>query len=83
MGYYFIQNDGQKDFITHEENEASYIFNFCNELYITDNVEWANRVGANETTKEAAQEYVDAVTFGQVYGEESSTPGEPVILIVP
>jgi hypothetical protein len=56
MGYYFVQNDGQKDFITHEENEASYIFNFCNELYITDNVEWANRVGANETTKEAAQE---------------------------
>lgn len=83
MGYYFIQNDGQKDFITHEENEASYIWNFLNELYITDNIEWVNRVGAQETTKEAAQEYVDALTAGQVYGEESSTPGEPVIYIVP
>jgi hypothetical protein len=83
MGYYFAHNTGEKGFITYEENATLYIWNFLDELYITDNIEWVNKVGAQETTKEAAQEYVDALTAGQVYGPDSSDPGAPIVYVVP
>ena len=55
LKYYTIANSGEKDFVTHEDNAIAYIENFPANIWVTENAEWAQRVGATETTKELAQ----------------------------
>jgi len=63
LKYYIIANSGEKDFVTHEDNAIAYVENFPADIWVTENTEWAQRVGATETTKEAAQtrlnDYID------------------------
>ena len=58
MKYYIVENTG-KGFITAEENETSFIKNVYNDIYETDNEEWANRVGAIELSEEELQYFRD------------------------
>jgi hypothetical protein len=63
LKYYIIDNPGEKDFVTYEDNAIAYIENFPANIWVTENTEWAQRVGATETTKESAQtllnDYID------------------------
>jgi hypothetical protein len=60
MQYYTAVNTGY-GFITHEDNERSYIEEFPGQLYITENNQiWADRVGAIAKTKAEAQAICDA-----------------------
>jgi len=55
LKYYIITNPGEKGFVTHEDNAIAYVGNFPANIWVTENTEWAQRVGATETTKESAQ----------------------------
>jgi hypothetical protein len=72
--YYIIANTGKKDFVSYEDNQISPIENFPADIWVTENVEWAQKVGAVETTKEIAQtrlnDYIDYLR--SIY--EQSTP---------
>jgi len=63
LKYYIIANTGKKDFITYQDNEIYPILGFPTDIWVTENTEWAQRVGAIEITKETAQtqlnEYID------------------------
>ena len=52
MHYYQVTNTGEAGFVTHEENEISYVNNFIQDIWVTENTDWAARVGATEITKE-------------------------------
>lgn len=56
--YYQIENWGH-GFITHEDMERAYIGGYPGDIWVTENVQWAERVGAIEKTKEEAQAIVD------------------------
>jgi len=58
MKYYIVENTG-KGFITSEDNENSIIINVYNNIYQTNNEEWANRVGAIEISEEELQYFRD------------------------
>jgi hypothetical protein len=79
MAYYQATNTG-KGFITHQENEVSHIAEFPADLWLTENTEWAARVGAVLKTKVEAQALVDAAIAGQVYPERHPNAGEQIIL---
>jgi hypothetical protein len=74
LKYYIIANSGEKDFVTYEDNIIAYVENFPDDIWVTENTAWAERVGATETTKEAAQtrlnDYIDYLRFTYV----QSTP---------
>jgi hypothetical protein len=55
LKYYIIADSGEKGFVTHEDNAIAYVENFPANIWVTENTEWAQRVGATETTKESAQ----------------------------
>ena len=60
MKYYTATYTG-KGFITHEDNESSLVNGYPSaDVWLTDNTDWAVRVGAVEITKEEAQALVDA-----------------------
>jgi hypothetical protein len=63
LRYYIIVNTGEKDFVTYEENQTSLVSGYPADVWVTENTEWAQRVGAVKTTKEDAQtrlnEYID------------------------
>jgi hypothetical protein len=82
MAYYQATNTG-KGFITHEENEVAHVAGYPADLWLTENTEWATRVGAVPKTKVEAQALVDAAIAGQVYPEGHPNAGEQFILILP
>ena len=49
--YYQVENYGH-GFITHQENETAHIAGFPGNIWVTENVSWAQRVNAVEKTKE-------------------------------
>ena len=60
MKYYTATYTG-KGFITHGDNESSLVNGYPSaDVWLTDNTDWAVRVGAVEITKEEAQALVDA-----------------------
>ena len=83
MHYYYIINPGVKDWITHEDNELAHVANYPGDVWVTENVDWAARVGAEEKTKEEAQALVDAVINEAIanWTPESGRPQpQPIIL---
>lgn len=62
MLYFQIQDPGTKDWITHTDNEYSHISGYPGSIWVTElNQAWADRVGANSLTYQAAQDIVDAI----------------------
>ena len=82
MAYYQVENTGL-GFITHEDNEISHVAGFPANIWVTENVTWATRVGAVEKTKEEAQALVDASIAGQVYPEGSENEGQQIVVTLP
>lgn len=82
MAYYQATNTG-KGFITHEENQSAHISGYPGDVWITENSNWALRVGAVQKTKEEAQSLVNAAILGNVYPEGHPNAGQQVILILP
>ena len=76
--YYRIENYGH-GFITHEENESSHIAGYPGNIWVTENMSWAQRVNAVEKTKEEAQLIVDAAVT-QSYVPPNSTTPPPIVL---
>lgn len=64
MNYYQVTNTG-KGFITHEDHELSPITQFPGEIWGTDNIAWAERVGATLITLEEAQTIVNTILQSQ------------------
>lgn len=87
MRYFRATNTG-KGFITHEDNEASYIQGHLADIYTTDNEDWARRVGALEVTIEIAQEHIDdfidaeELVYPEDY-EDESLRGQPLVYTLP
>ena len=82
MAYYQVENTGL-GFITHEDNEAAHIAGFPADIWVTENIAWATRVGAVEITKEEAQALVDASIAGQVYLGGSESEGQQIVVTLP
>jgi hypothetical protein len=59
MNYYQIDNPGIKNWITYEDNEIAKITQYPPNIWVTENIEWAQRVGATELSKDNAQMIVD------------------------
>lgn len=91
MHYYQIDNPGIKDWITHEDNQTHPIVQYPPNIWVTENTEWAERVGAAELTKEQAQTvsdiYVDELRVeweACMSGSQPETCGpEPPYFILP
>lgn len=82
MKYYQAINTGP-GFITHDDNQASHVSGYPGDIWVTDNVDWATRVGAIEKTKEEAQAIVDSAINGAIYPEENPLAGQPVLITLP
>lgn len=82
MAYYQVINTG-KGFITHSENEENHIAGYPGDVWITENITWATRVGAILKTKIEAQELVDTALVDTVYREGHPDVGQQVVLILP
>jgi hypothetical protein len=82
MAYYHAVNTGL-GFITHEENESTHIAGYPADIWITENTEWAARVGAIEKTKEEAQALINVELEGQTYPEDHELAGQQVVLTLP
>ncbi len=76
--YYQVENYGH-GFITHQENEMAHIAGFPGNIWVTENVSWAQRVNAVEKTKEEAQTIVD-VAVASSYTPPNSTTPPPIVL---
>jgi hypothetical protein len=82
MTYYKATNTG-KGFITHSENEENHIAGYPSDIWITENISWAERVGAIPLTKEEAQSMVDESISGLVYPERHLKFGQPIVITLP
>ena len=82
MGYFHITNTG-KGFITHAENEAAHISGYPGDIWVTENTDWALRVGATEKSKEEAQALVNVAISGLVYEENHRLAGQQIIVTLP
>ena len=84
MHYYQITNPGTKDWITHNDNELAHISEYPGNIWVTENTEWASRVGATELTQAEAQTVVDNViiTAQSNWTPESGEP-YPELIILP
>lgn len=70
MHYYQITNPGTANWISHEDNQIAQISQYGNDIWVTENTAWAERVGATELTKEQAQTICDTqVTEARVIWE--------------
>lgn len=81
MAYFLKESTGLEGFITHQDNELAHIAGYPGDIWVTENTTWAQRVGAQELTKEEAQAIVDAAVSA------SNVPippyVEPVQIILP
>lgn len=82
MAYYQSINTG-KGFITHTENESAHIAGYPANIWVTENVTWATRVGAVAKTKIEAQALIDAAISGSVYPAGHKNAGEQVVVTLP
>lgn len=57
--YYQIENWGE-GFITHNDMEIAPINGYPGNIWVTDNIQWAQRVNAIEKSREEAKQIVDA-----------------------
>jgi len=79
LKYYQIENWGH-GFITHEDMELAHISGYPGDIWVTENTQWANRVGAIEKTKEEAQSIVDqAILENWVEPQSPITPPEIIL----
>jgi len=76
--YYQAENYG-KGFITHEDSERSPISGYPGNIWVTENFEWAERVGAVEKTKEEAQAIVDTSVSASYVALEPTTPTQVIL----
>jgi hypothetical protein len=76
--YYQANNYGH-GFITHEENELAHIAGYPGNIWVTENVAWAQRVNAIEKTKQEAQAIVDEA-IAQSYSPPNTNEPNQVIL---
>ena len=81
LKYYQAENYGV-GFITHEDSERSPISGYPGNIWVTENVQWAERVGAVEKTKQEAQAIVDTAV-SEANTEPVNTPTEPVAIVLP
>jgi len=83
MKYYQAVNYG-KGFITHEDNERCYISGWPGDIWVSlTNDEWAQRVNAQEKTREQAQAIVDAAVSGSVYPPDHPDAGQQIVVTLP
>lgn len=82
MAYFVAENTG-KGFITHDDNASSHVSGHPGNVWVTENIAWATRVGAVSKTKEEAQALVDAAIAGQTYQEGSENAGQQVVVTLP
>jgi hypothetical protein len=82
MAYYKASKTG-KGFITHSENEENHIAGYPSDIWITENISWAHRVGAIPLTKEEAQSIIDESISGLVYPERHLKSGQPIVITLP
>lgn len=91
MQYYTAINYGY-GFITHEDNQRSYIQGFPGDIWTTENNQiWADRVGAISLTKTEAQIICDAAITPTIKEWETCVSGstpwlcgpEPQYIILP
>jgi hypothetical protein len=83
MLYFQIENPGIKGWISHEDSKKFQISQYIGNIWVTENREWAARVGATELTYEEAQAIVDEqIAIDQSnWDPESGDPyPEPIIL---
>jgi hypothetical protein len=76
--YYQVHNYGH-GFITHEDNQMAHIAGYPGNIWVTENVAWAQRVNAIEKTKEEAQAIVDEAVANSYTQPENAIP--PQILL--
>ena len=77
MHYYQITNPGTVNWITHEDNQVAHISQYGSDIWVTENTEWATRVGATELTKDQAQTVCDAeVTEARIAWEACRASAE-------
>lgn len=81
LKYYTATNTG-KGFITHEDNANQHVAGHPGELWSTENVEWADRVGAEEKTLEEAQAIISASIDG-LFFEEGELSGSALTYDLP
>ena len=77
--YYAAKKTG-KGIMTHEDNEKSHVSGWPGEVWVTENTDWAFRVGAAEKTKSEAQALVDAAISGSTVTNEA---GDEVQITMP
>jgi len=82
MGYYYAVSTG-KDFVNFEENQKYPIQEYPGNIWVTGNIEWAQRVGAVEKTKQEAQAIVDAAIAGQFIANAIGITQEPLTVTLP
>ena len=84
MHYYTATNPGTKGWITHEDNELAHISQYPGDIWVTENIDWAARVGAVEKTYAEAQSICDTVIdeAKNQWTPESGNP-EPQYIILP
>jgi hypothetical protein len=82
MKYYQAENTGI-GFITHEDNELAHVAGYPANIWVTENIAWAERVDAVEKTKEEAQALIDTAIAGQTYPEAFENAGQQVVVTLP
>ena len=84
MHYYYAINTG-KGFITYEDNSSSLIMGYPGNIWVTENIAWAERVGAEEKTKEEAQDIVNNAILYDPYptDDDIDQDGEHNFIILP
>ena len=66
LKYYKVASTGLKGFVTHEDNERAHVSNYPGDIWVTENEQWAARVGADDVGKDIAQSEVNAALNGQL-----------------
>lgn len=82
LKYYLAENYGN-GFITHEDSERAHIAGYPGNIWVTENVQWAQRIGAIEKTKSEAQAIVDAAISGTTYNDMYPDPNQPIVITLP
>lgn len=84
LKYYIITSNGEKNFVTYQDNEIAHVSNFSADIWATENIAWVEKVGATEITKEEAQtrlnEYIDYLRSVYVQSTPEDTYPEYIIL---
>jgi hypothetical protein len=84
MFYFQTENPGIKGWISHEDSKKAQISQYIGNVWITENREWAIRVGATELTYEEAQAIADnIIAEAQASWTPESEEPYPQRIIIP